>query len=215
MKEQKNPEGSSLAMLISHWKNGTFSEIIEDWKWIFHYSIRYKGAIAFYVLLGILSTTLGLAGSVAGKYLIDIITGYQTSKLAVLAVIMAGSSMLSLLFDSLISRVSTKLSILINNDIQADVFGHIMDTDWLELNHFTNGDLLNRFNGDIKTVSGNAISWLPTVILSIYKFVATFFVILHYDWVMAVIAMGSAPFLLASSRLLIKKQRDYSGKSGR
>lgn len=71
----------------------------------------------------------------AGKYLIDIITGYQTSKLAVLAVIMAGSSMLSLLFDSLISRVSTKLSILINNDIQADVFGHIMDTDWLELNH--------------------------------------------------------------------------------
>ena len=184
MKEQKNPEGSSLAMLISHWKNGTFSEIIEDWKWIFHYSIRYKGAIAVYVLLGILSTTLGLAGSVAGKYLIDIITGYQTSKLAVLAVIMAGSSMLSLLFDSLISRVSTKLSILINNDIQADVFGHIMDTDWLELNHFTNGDLLNRFNGDIKTVSGNAISWLPTVILSIYKFVATFFVILHYDWVM-------------------------------
>ncbi|MCB6415205.1 ABC transporter ATP-binding protein/permease [Faecalimonas umbilicata] len=210
MKEQKNPEGSSLAMLISHWKNGTFSEIIEDWKWIFHYSIRYKGAIAVYVLLGILSTTLGLVGSVAGKYLIDIITGYQTSKLAVLAVIMAGSSMLSLLFDSLISRVSTKLSILINNDIQADVFGHIMDTDWLELNHFTNGDLLNRFNGDIKTVSGNAISWLPTVILSIYKFVATFFVILHYDWVMAVIAMGSAPFLLASSRLLIKKQRDYS-----
>lgn len=83
------------------------------------------------------------------------------------------------------------------------------------MNHFTNGDLLNRFNGDIKTVSGNAISWLPTVILSIYKFVATFFVILHYDWVMAVIAMGSAPFLLASSRLLIKKQRDYSGKSGR
>lgn len=51
MKEQKNPEGSSLAMLISHWKNGTFSEIIEDWKWIFHYSIRYKGAIAVYVLL--------------------------------------------------------------------------------------------------------------------------------------------------------------------
>lgn len=212
MKEQKNPGFESMNILISRWKDGTFSEIIEDWKWILGYSARYKGKIIAYVILGILSTSLGLAGSVAGKYLIDIITGYQTSKLLVMAVIMVGSSLLSLLFESLISRVSTKLSILINNDIQADVFDKIMDTDWLAMNQFTNGDLLNRFNTDVKTVSSNAISWLPTVIISIYKFVATFLVILHYDWVMAVIAMGSAPFLLISSRFLIREQRDYNKK---
>ena len=200
----------SLDILISRWKNGTFSEIIDDWKWIFSYSAKYKGAIAFYLLLGILSTTLGLVSSVASKYLIDIITGYQTSKLVWLIVIMIGSSVFSLVFNSVINRISTKLSIRINNDIQADIFDKIVDADWLELNKYSNGDVLNRFNGDISTVSGNAISWLPAIVIAIYNFIATFVVILHYDWIMALIAFASAPFMLLMSRFLIKKQREYN-----
>lgn len=202
----------SLDVLIARWKDGTFSEIIEDWKWIFSYSKRYKWAIVFYTLLGIFSTSMGLVSSVASKYLIDIITGYKTSKLAILIIIMVGSSLFSLLFSSMLSRISAKLGIYINNDIQADIFDKIVDADWLEINKYSNGDVLNRFNGDIGTVSNNAISWLPTIVIAIYNFIATFFVILHYDWIMAVIALGSAPFMLLMSRFMIKKQREYSKK---
>lgn len=202
----------SLDILISRWKEGTFSEIIDDWRWIFSYSARYKGAIAFYVFLGIFSTSLGLVSSVASKYLIDIITGYQTSKLLLMVSIMVGSSLFSLVFNSIISRVSTKLSIYINNDIQADIFDKIIDADWMAINQYSNGDVLNRFNGDISTVSGNAISWLPTIIIAVYNFIATFFVILHYDWIMAVIALSSAPFMFLVSRVIIKKQREYGKK---
>lgn len=202
----------SLHILISRWKDGTFSEIIDDWKWIFSYSARYKGAIVFYTLLGILSTSLGLVSSVAGKYLIDIITGYQISKLPVLLFVMIGSTLFSLLFGSVINRISTKLSIDINNDIQADIFDKIVDADWMAINRYSNGDVLNRFNGDIGTVSGNAISWLPTIIIAIYNFIATFLVILHYDWMMALIAFMSAPFLLLMSQVMIQKQREYGKK---
>ena len=211
-KNNRNLSFESLDILISRWKNGTFSEIIDDWKWIFSYSARYKGAIAFYIFLGVFSTSLGLVSSVASKYLIDIITGYQTSKLMIMLVIMVGSSLFSLLFDSVIGRISTKLSIDINNDIQADIFDKIVDADWMAINGYSNGDILNRFNGDIGTVSGNAISWLPTIIIAIYKFIATFVVILHYDVVMAVISFLSAPFMLLISRFVIKKQREYSKK---
>lgn len=124
----------------------------------------------------------------AGKYLIDIITGYQIQKLLLLLCIMIGSTVFSLGFESVINRISTKLGIAINNDIQADIFDKIVDADWLEISKYANGDVLNRFNGDIGTVSGNAISWLPTIIIAVYRFIATFFVILHYDWVMALIA---------------------------
>ena len=202
----------SLKILSSRIKDGTFHEIIDDWKWIFGYSARYKGAIALYVFLGILSTSLGLAGSVAGKYVIDIITGYQTSKLAVLLVIMIGGSVVSLIFDSVVNRLSVKLSIEINNDIQADIFDKIIDADWLSLNKYSNGDILNRFNSDVSTVSGNAISWLPTIILTVYRFLATFFVLLYYDWIMALIAVASAPFMILASRFVLKKQRDYSSR---
>lgn len=212
--EEKKKDASfeSLHILAERWKNGTFSEIIDDWKWILSYSARYKGAIIFYTILGILSTSLGLVGSVAGKYLIDIITGYQMEKLPLLLGIMMGSTIFSLGFGSIINRISTKLSIAINNDIQADIFDQIVDADWLEISRYSNGDVLNRFNSDVGTVSGNAISWLPTIIIAGYNFIATFLVILHYDWMMALIAFLSAPFLLVMSRFMIRKQREYSKK---
>ena len=211
-KQKRNLSFESLEILVARWKDGTFSEILDDWKWIFSYSARYKGAIIFYTLLGIFSTSLGLVSSVAGKYLIDIITGYQTSKLWIMILLMLGSTVFSMLFGSLINRISTKLSIRINNDIQADIFDKIMDSEWMSMNRYSNGDILNRFNGDIGTVSSNAISWLPTIIIVIYNFIATFFVLMHYDWIMAVIALASAPFLLLMSQFLLQRQREYNKK---
>lgn len=70
---EKKTHFESVRILKKRWKDGTFSEILEDWRWILGYSARYKGAILFYVVLGILSTSFGLASSVASKYLIDIL----------------------------------------------------------------------------------------------------------------------------------------------
>ena len=202
----------SLDILIGKWRDGTFSEIIDDWKWIFSYSKRYKGAIAFYTILGIFSTSMGLVGSVASKYMIDIITGYQMSKLWIMILITLGSAFFSLTIGNVIGRISTKLSIYINNDIQADIFDKIIDADWMEINQYSNGDVLNRFNSDVSTISGNAISWLPTIIIAIYDFVATFAVIWHYDQIMSLLAFASAPFMLLMSKFLISKQREYGKK---
>jgi ABC-type bacteriocin/lantibiotic exporter with double-glycine peptidase domain len=208
----KSTSFESLDILIKRWREGTFGEIIDDWKWIFTYSMRHKGAIAFYLALGIFNTSMGLVGSIAGKYLIDIITGHQTSKLWLLIAVTVGSGIFSLIFGSLINRITTKLSIDINNDIQADIFDKIIDADYMALNKYNNGDVLNRFTGDIGTVSSNAISWLPSIVIALYQFIASFFVIMHYDKTMAWIAFASAPFLLIVSRFVIKKQREYGKK---
>lgn len=203
----------ALDQLITRWREGTLGEVIDDWRWIFSYSLRYKWAIVFYTLLGIFSTTMGLVSSIASKYMIDIITGYQFSRLWVMVLIMVGSTLFSLAFSSIISRISAKISIDINNDIQADIFDKIIDADWLALNGYKNGDILNRFNSDISTVSNNAINWLPTILISLYQFIATFLVIMHYNAAMALISFLSAPFMLAVSRRVLKKQREFGKKT--
>ena len=190
--------------------DGTFSEILADWRWIFSYSKRYKFAIVFYTLLGIFSTSFGLVASVAGKYAIDIITGYQTSKLGVMIAIMLGSALFSLAFSNIISRISAKLSIDINNDIQADIFDQIIDVDWKAINAYSSGDLLNRFNSDVSTVSKNAISWIPSIVIAVYNFIVTFALIWHYNRVMSLLAFASAPVMLLMSKYFIRKQREYS-----
>ena len=212
-KEQANINGSeSLRELRKRWKDGTFQEIVDDWKWIFTYSRRYKGAIVFYIFLGILSTTLGLVGAVASKYVIDIITGYQTSKLAILIIVYVGSTLFGLVLNSLLGRIVLKLGIKIGNDVQRDIFDKIIDADWSALNRYESGDILNRFSNDIGTVGTNAVSWLPTIIVSLYRFAATFCVILHYDWIMAVFAFATAPGLLFASRFILRRQREHGKK---
>ena len=203
---------NSLSTLSKKWRDGSFGEIVEDWRWIFTYTRRHRWAVVFYTVLGILSTTLGLVGSVAGKYMIDIITGYQTSKLSILIVIILSSAVFSLVFSSLISRLSAKIGIHINNDIQADIFDRIIDVDWKAISGYSSGDLLNRFNSDVQTVSKNAISWLPSIIISIYNFIVTFILIWHYDKIMSLLAFASAPVMLLMSKYFISKQREYAKK---
>ena len=217
MKEKKNNRDDraffgSLHTLRQKWKDGSFGEIIDDWRWIFTYTKRHRAAVLFYTVLGILSTTTGLVASVAGKYLIDIITGYQTSKLGLLIAIMLGSAGFSLLFSNLISRLSTRIGIRINNDIQADIFDQIIDVDWKAISEYSSGDLLNRFNNDVQTVSKNAISWLPSIIIAIYNFIVTFALIWHYNRVMSLLAFASAPIMLLMSKYFIRKQREYAQK---
>lgn len=215
MEAEKKQSGTelgfqSLDVLIQRWKDGTFGEIIDDWKWIFTYSARYKKQILFYTILGLVNTCLTLVSSVASKYTIDIITSAQTDKLWVLVAITIGSALFSMTVGNVINRISMKMSIFINNDIQADIFDKIIDSDWLAISKYSNGDVLNRFNSDVGTISGNAISWLPSIIIAIFNFIATFVVIWHYDKVMAALAFASAPFMLIMSRFLIKKQREYN-----
>ena len=193
-------------------KDGTFKEILDDWKWIFSYSRRYWWAIVFYTLVGIFSTSLGLVSSVLASKMIDIIVGRQISKLWLLAVIMVGSSMFSMVFENLLGRISLKIGIRIGNDIRADIFSKIVDSDWSALNKYQSGDIVNRFNNDVNTIGSNAVSWLPTIVISVYRFVATFLVLAHYDLLIAVFSLAMAPALLLASRIVISKQRWYGKK---
>ena len=208
--DNRQPMGSeSLGTLVSSWRDGTFSEIWADWKWIWGYTKRYRRAVWFYTILGVASSTLGLVSAVASKYSIDIITGYDSDHLWFIVTVMVASALVGLLLRSVTSRISTKISLRVNNDIQAQVFDRLLGADWRSLNAFASGDLLSRLSTDVGSVSSSAIRWLPDLIVTAYTFAATLAVILHYNWVMALLALASAPFLLLTSRRLIRGMRTH------
>lgn len=125
--DNRQPMGSeSLGTLVSSWRDGTFSEIWADWKWIWGYTKRYRRAVWFYTVLGVASSTLGLVSAVASKYSIDIITGYDSDHLWFIVTVMVASALVGLLLRSVTSRISTKISLRVNNDIQAQVFDRLL-----------------------------------------------------------------------------------------
>lgn len=210
--EQENERtlgSEALGTLLRRWREGTLSELWEDWKWIWHYGRRYSRAVLLYALLGVASSTLSLVSAVASKYSIDIITGHDSSRLWFVVCVLLLSALLGLLLRSATSRLSTKLTLQVNNDIQAEVFDQLLGSDWQAVNSYSTGDLLSRLSTDVSAVSGGAIRWLPDLLVSAYTFIATLAVILYYDWVMALLALASAPFLLLSSRRLMGGMRRH------
>ena len=195
--------------LLDKLSDGTFSEFVDDWKWIFHFSKRYKWIVIFYTFLGIFSSTFSLGSAYVSRLLINIIVEKRTEQLWMLVGLVLLSTALALTFNSVMSRVSTKISIYVHNDIQAEIFDKIIDARWDELNNYQNGDLLNRFNSDVSTISSNAISWIPNLAINIYTFAMTFFVLMRMDPTMAWIAILSAPFLLFMSHYIMRKLKMY------
>ena len=190
-------------------RDGTFKEFVDDWKWIFSYSKKYRWIVVFYAITGILGSTMSIGTAYIGRILINIIVEKQQDKLWILIAAMIGSLILSLVLSSVNSYISARISIYVNNDIQADIFERIMDARWKELSSYPSGDLLNRFNGDVGTIASNAIGWIPNLLVNIYSFIVTFIVLWRMDIGMAVIAFVSAPFLLGLSRYILRKMKEY------
>ena len=199
----------ALQAILRHLDDGTLSEFFDDWKWIFSFSRKYKWIIVFYTVVGIFGSTLSLGSAWLSRTLINIVIGQQRDKLWLLLGAMLGMTAFSLLLSSLNSRIFTRISIYVNNDIQAEIFDRIIDARWEELSRYPSGDLLNRFNGDVGTIASNAINWIPNLIINIYTFVVTFVVLFRMDSIMAWIAVLSAPFLLVMSRWIMRRMKEY------
>lgn len=188
----------------------TFAEIWREIKWMYPYAKKYRLAILFYSIAGIVSTLLGLAGSVFTKKLIDIVTGQDTGAIWGIGAIMVGMGIGSILINSITSRISAYFSIKVQNEIQADVYDKILEADWESLHEYRSGDLLNRLNGDVSNISNAIIGWIPSFLMKIVQFIGALAIILYYDWIMALIALVSAPISLVTSRVLIGKMRSYN-----
>ena len=191
-------------------KDGTLRNLWRDWCWIWSFTRRRKGAVVLYTLCGILSSALGLAAGVLGKYMIDAIVLMDMDKLVPCCILTVVSAVLGLAFQSLTARFSARLNVDMHNDVQAAVFDSVLRSDWMELSRFASGDLVNRFTADVNTVANCAVSWLPSMIIQGFTVLSTLIVILCYDPVMALIGCASTPILFLMSRSLMRKQRQHN-----
>lgn len=199
----------SLEFLLTKAREDELSEIAADWRWIFSYSKKYKWQIIIFTLFGIAATTFGLVSSVANKYMVDIVTGKKTELLWLVAVIWVGTNVLSLIMNNVNLRYSARVTTAIRRDVQEDVFHKILDSDWMALQEYTSGDMLNRINDDANNIAQNAISWVPNLVIMTYNLIATFVVIWHYSRGMTLIAIAGAPVLFLVRRAFLIREREY------
>ena len=160
----------NVQILWNSLHDGTIREFLDDWKWIFSYSKKYRWIVVFYTIIGIVGSTMSIGTAYISRNLINIIVGQPQEKLWVWVSVMVSMLVLSLTLTSVNSYINARISIYVNNDIQAGIFDRIMDARWKELSSYPSGDLLNRFNGDVGTIANTPAT---TIIQSQWTFDST------------------------------------------
>jgi len=191
---------------------GMLHELLTEVIWIYQYAKKYWKNIIYYIFMGILGSGMGLMGSIATKYLIDAVTGYDKANIKVIIAIIISMTVGNIIVSAVTGRISTKINLKVSNEIQADIFHKIMDTDWESVSVYHSGDLLNRLNNDVSTVASSVIGWLPSLFVGLLQFTGSLIVILYYDPTMAAITLLSAPIMAVMSRILLRPMQSYNKK---
>lgn len=188
-------------------------EIMREWVWLGHYMKRYRFSILFYIVLGLLGVAMGLIVQKAQAALIGAVTPEFHKDRVIFWITVAISLAVSQIFINAVSSwVSTRISIRVVNEIREDIFRKMVITRWEALCGYHSGDLINRLEGDVNTISSGVIGFVPSLITRLAQFIGAFLIIATQDPVMALIALASAPILVFSARPMMRIMRKHNEK---
>ena len=198
------------AKLRSKIEEGFFRDMWKETVWMYGYVRRFKFAVLVHIVLGAAATIMSLLSSIAMKKLIDVVTGFAMGEFVSAACFMVLLMLGSAVLQAAASRIAAKINIRVQNGIQAEVYDRMLRTDWQSLERFRSGDLINRLNGDVSAIAGGVTGLIPGLVTGGGQFLGSLVIILFYDPVMALIALIGAPIYVLSSRMLVKRMREYN-----
>ena len=212
MPNDTSPSPSIRQSLRDLFRGDNLKEILHNWRWVLAFTRRHWPGVAGLTLLGLLSSSLNLAAAIITKNLIGSIIALDMDRLVPMAVLMVLSAALGVAFQSAASRYSARLSTTMHQEIQKLTFDRVVHGDWMAVRRYPTGDLLSRFSGDIGTIAGCAMTFLPNVIVQLFTVLVTLVTIFYFDPVMALICLVSTPVLFLASRSLLRRQHAFNRK---
>lgn len=192
---------------------GRLQEMWRQTKWIYQYAKRYWGTMIFYTLLGMTGTVVSLFASWVSKELVDIITGHETGAVAQTFAIMIGLNVGNTFMSQISGYVSNWISMKVDAEIKSDIFSKILVTDWESLTNYHTGDLLTRWGSDANNISAGILSFIPNLIIYIFRFVSAFAVVAYHDITFALFAFLGMPVSLILSKTLMRRMVNNNQRS--
>lgn len=108
--------------------------------------------------------------------------------------------------------VSLKTEGILKNKIQLFIFDTLLGKKWQAVTAYHSGELLNRLNGDVNTVSSHIISTVPNIISLVSKIAFSFAALLMLDSRFALIFLVVGPFVMLVARLYSTRIKPLSKK---
>lgn len=169
-----------------------------------------KWRIALIILIDIIEVGLSLLFVWYSKIIIDVATKSRTGSLQELSFVLVGIIVVQIALRMYDQRLRNTASTLIGNTIRRKIYRHLLFTKWEELSKLHSGDMLTRIIRDTDDIVNIIISGVPLLISASLQFIGSVWMLLHFDWTLALAIGVGFPFLLAFSKIYYTRMRKYS-----
>lgn len=157
--------------------------------------------------IGLLDVACQLLWVLACKYAIDIATGIKEGSLLTTGILI-GALMLIQIASRAASRwIHAVTGNKVRNRMRRDVFARLLRCDWLHLQRHHTGDLINRLEGDVSSITTLMTETVPAAIVAATQLLASFVLLFTMSPLLAVAIFITLPICLAVSRVYVKKMR--------
>lgn len=157
--------------------------------------------------IGLLDVVCQLLWVLACKHAIDIATSTREGSLMITGIVIATLMLVQIASRAMSRWIHAVTGNKVRNRMRRDVFARLLRCDWLHLQRHHTGDLINRLEGDVSSITTLMTEVIPAAVVAAAQLLASFALLFAMSPLLAVAIFITLPICLVISRVYVKKMR--------
>lgn len=176
-------------------------------KWLWRNSKGARKQAVINTAIGLVDVVCQLLWVLACKHAIDIATGDARGSLTTTGIIIA-VLMFAEIFSRGVSRwIHSVVGNKVRNRMRLRIFSRLLRGDWMRLQKHHTGDLTNRLEGDVNSITALITESIPATIVVLVQLIASFILLFCLSPMLAVAITIILPICLLVSKFYIDRMR--------
>lgn len=176
-------------------------------RWLYDHSAGVRWRIAANILLACVNIGLNLLFIYVCKQLVDIATGVREGDLLTGSCMAGGVVLLRIVFSAMTTWLENITSSRMTFILRARLFSEVIQSRWYGRERMHTGDLTNRLESDVNTVTDVICSILPEIMTTLLQLLAATWFLALMDWRLALLLLLMTPLLLLISKVFFRRMR--------
>ena len=175
--------------------------------WLYRASKGCRLKLVCRAMMGVAHVLVSLAFIMLSKRLVDLATGHTEGDMKACVALWISCVLLQLLLSVVESRLDIHTVVDMGNRMRNGIFRHVMESRWKGRESIHTGDVMNRMEGDIDTVTSLICQTVPSVVVSATQLVLAALFLGVLDMRLAVAIVVITPVALLLSKSYMKRMR--------
>ncbi len=194
-------------------KKEEWATIRKSLTWLWKASVGIRWRLLLGATIGIMHVAAGLLFIFISKQVVDTaahqVNGTKEDlflNAALLGILMLGEVLLGVTA----SWMNTQNDLRMNNRVRLNTFSRLFAGQWNGKERFHTGDILNRLEEDVQTITTTVCETFPDVVVTLVQLIAAFYFLFRMDSTLALITVAIMPIFLFLSKLYMVRLRQMT-----